>query len=47
MINHGYDPERETAIRQHLAKLQREKKQRREKMENDLAKLEAKRMALK
>jgi DNA repair exonuclease SbcCD ATPase subunit len=25
MINHGYDPEKETAIRQHLAQLQKEK----------------------
>jgi hypothetical protein len=46
MINHGYDPEKETAIRQHLAQLQKEKQQRRDKFEKDLARLEAKRQAL-
>jgi hypothetical protein len=46
MVNHGYDPERETAIRQHLARLQKEKQQRRAKFERDLAKLEAKKIAL-
>jgi hypothetical protein len=46
MANHGYDPEKETAIRHHLARLQREKQQRRAKFENDLARLEAKKVAL-
>jgi len=31
MVNHGYDPEKEAAIREQLGKLQKEKKSRREK----------------
>ena len=46
MMNHGWDPEKEAKIREHLKRLQGEKMQRKKRFEEDLKRLEEKRKSL-
>lgn len=46
MLNHGHDPEKEAAIRAHLSQLQKEKQERRAKLEADLLRLQRRKDSL-
>ena len=39
MMNHGWDPEKQAAIKNHLKKLQKQKQERRIRFQDDLKKL--------